>query len=94
MWIHEEDVPWIIPYLAEEVAIGGVEPIEGTDEEVEDECEEASKAAILDGAAVAALSEDGAAVPAPSEERGEVMSHQKKNNKNNNREGEVNRKHM
>ena len=75
IWLHEGDVPWLVTYLADEVATGGVGPIEDSDGEEQDECEEASMTASLDGAAVAAPSDgaavaappDGAAVAAPSE---------------------------
>ena len=66
IWLHEGDVPWLITYLADEVATGGVGPIEGADGEEQDECEEAIMTASLDGAAVAAPL-DGAADAAPSE---------------------------
>ena len=54
IWLHEGDVPWLITYLADEVATGGVGPIEDSDGEEQDECEEASMTASLDGDAVAA----------------------------------------
>ena len=56
LWLHEDDVPWLVTYLADEVATGGVGPIEDSDGEVEDECAEASQAPCLDGAEVAASS--------------------------------------
>ena len=59
LWLHEDDVPWLVSYLAEEAAIGGVDPIddpdgEAEDESVEDKYAEASQAPTLDGAAGAA----------------------------------------
>ena len=56
LWMHEDDVPWLVRYLADEQAIGGVGPIEDSDGESDDECAEASEELCLDGAAVAAPS--------------------------------------
>ena len=51
LWLHADDVAWLVTYLAEEVATGGVGPIDDADGEVHDE--EADEAPFGDGAAVA-----------------------------------------
>ena len=64
LWIHEEDVPWLITYMAEEPATGGVVPIDDADGDMEEECQQRSQGLILDGAAVAAPSEADPVTPA------------------------------
>ena len=37
LWVHEEDVPWLVSYVASELATGGVGPIIDPDGSIEDE---------------------------------------------------------
>jgi hypothetical protein len=37
LWIHEEDVPWLETYMADELASGGVGTIEDAERDVEEE---------------------------------------------------------
>ena len=39
-WTHEEDVPWLVTYVAEELATGGVGPIIHADGAMEEECQQ------------------------------------------------------
>ena len=52
LWVHEEDVPWLVSYVASELATGGVGPIIDHDGSNEDEN---SQGFPQDGAAVAEL---------------------------------------
>ena len=45
LWTHEEDVPWLITYMAEELATGGVCPIDDADGDMEEECQQRSHGA-------------------------------------------------
>ena len=37
LWVHEEDVPWLVSYVASELATGGVGPIIDPDGSIDDE---------------------------------------------------------
>ena len=37
LWVHEEDVPWLVSNVASELATGGLGPIIGPEGSVEDE---------------------------------------------------------
>ena len=50
LWAHEEDVLWLVSYVASELATGGVGPIIDPDGSIEDENSQGSP---QDGAAVA-----------------------------------------
>ena len=53
LWVHEEDVPWLVSYVASELAAGGVGPMIDHDGSIKDEN---SQGFPQDGAAVAELS--------------------------------------
>ena len=71
LWLHEDDVGWLVTYLAEEVVTGGVGPIDDADGEVDDERAEADEAPFGDGAAVAVPSGGDPVTPIKAQ-RGEV----------------------
>ena len=52
LWVHEEDVPWLVSYVASELATGGVGPMIYHDGSIKDEN---SQGFSQDGAAVAEL---------------------------------------
>jgi hypothetical protein len=54
LWIHEVDVPWLVTYMAEELASGGVGPIDDAEGDMEEECQERNQELLVQGAAVAA----------------------------------------
>ena len=37
LWIHEDDVPWPVTYIADELASGGVGTIEDAEGDMEEE---------------------------------------------------------
>ena len=59
LWVYEEDVPWLVSYVASEMATGGVGPMIDHDGSIEDEN---SQGFPQDGAAVAELSKGCTAV--------------------------------
>ena len=59
LWVYEEDVPWLVSYVASELATGGVGPMIDHDGSIEDEN---SQGFPQDGAAVAELSKGCTAV--------------------------------
>ena len=71
LWLHEDDVAWLVTYLADEVGTGGVGPIDDADGEVDDEGEEVHEAPFGDGAAVAVPSGGDPVTPIKAK-RGEV----------------------
>ena len=52
LWVYEEDVPWLVSYVASELATGGVGPMIDHDGSIEDEN---SQGFPQDGAAAAEL---------------------------------------
>jgi len=58
LWVHEEDVSWLLTYISDELATGGVGPIDDADGAMDDD-----QGLNLDGAAVAAHSEDHPVTP-------------------------------
>ena len=71
LWVHEDDVGWLVTYLAEEVATGGVGPIDDADGSGDDERAGADEAPFGDGAAVAVPSGGDPVTPIKAQ-RGEV----------------------
>ena len=59
LWIHEEDAPWLVAYVASELATGGVGPMIDPDGSIDDEN---SQGFPQDGAAVAEFSKGCTAV--------------------------------
>ena len=59
LWVYEEDVPWLVSYVASELVTGGVAPIIDPDGSIDDEN---SQGVPQDGAAVAQLSKGCTAV--------------------------------
>ena len=59
LWVHEEDVPWLVSYVASELATGGLGPIIDPDGSIGDEN---GQGFPQDGAAVAELSKGCTAV--------------------------------
>ena len=58
LWVHEEDVPWLLTHISEELATGDVGPIDDAGGAMDDD-----QGLNLDGAAVAAHSEDRPVTP-------------------------------
>jgi hypothetical protein len=56
LWIHEDDVPWLVTYIADELGTGGVGPIEDAAGDMEEEGQEENQELLIQGAAVAAPS--------------------------------------
>ena len=49
LWTHEEDVAWLVTYVAAELATGGVGPIDDADGEMEEECQQNNQGAYVVG---------------------------------------------
>jgi hypothetical protein len=63
LWVHEEDVSWLLTYISDELATGDGGPIDDADGAMDDD-----QGLNLDGAAVAAHSEDHPVTPSQGEE--------------------------